>query len=69
MYADVDFKTKKQFKEAVANGKKIQLFQPGLGQPPQPNGSYTVEGPHYPKPHTWYASVKLDAECNVVSVK
>lgn len=69
MYCEEDFKTKKAFKEAVKNGRKLKLFQPGIGQPPQSNGSYAVEGPWYPRPHTWYASVKLDADCNVISVK
>jgi hypothetical protein len=23
------------------------------------NGTETVEGPHYPKPHTWYAKVTM----------
>jgi hypothetical protein len=23
------------------------------------NGRVTVEGPHYPKPHTWYAQVEV----------
>ena len=58
MYADHNFKTKKAFKEAVAAGEKIRLYAPGLGKP-NDNGSETVEGPWYPKPHTWYASVKV----------
>ena len=58
MYADHNFKTKKQFKEAVAAGEKIRLYAPGLGKPTD-NGSEAVEGPWYPKPHTWYASVKV----------
>ena len=59
MYADHNFKTKKQFKEAVADGEKIRLYAPGLGKP-KDNGTEYVEGPWYPKPHTWYASVKME---------
>lgn len=33
MYADRNFKTKKAFKEAVANGEEVRLFAPGLGRP------------------------------------
>jgi len=33
MYSSVNFKTKKEFKEAVAKGEKIRLFAPGLGVP------------------------------------
>ena len=56
MYTSKDFKTKKAFKEAVAKGEKITLYAPGLGTPAV-NGVDFVEGPHYPKPHTWYAKV------------
>lgn len=56
MYTSKDFKTKKAFKEAIAKGEKITLYAPGLGTPAV-NGTDFVEGPHYPKPHTWYAKV------------
>ena len=58
MYASENFKTKKAFKEAVANGKRVTLFAPGLGTPAI-NGREFVEGPHYPAPHTWYAQVEM----------
>ena len=58
MYTDTDFLTKKAFREAVASGKEVRLYAPGLGGPHQ-NGAETVEGPHYPKPHTWYAQVEV----------
>lgn len=59
MYASVNFKTKKAFKEAVAKGQQITLWTPGLGKPTQ-DGQEFVEGPHFPAPHTWYASVKME---------
>ena len=58
MYSSTDFKTKKAFKEAVAEGREVTLYAPGLGKPVD-NGREVVEGPHYPKPHTWYASVDV----------
>lgn len=58
MYADTNFPTKKALREAVASGKKVRLYAPGLGSPNQ-NGTETVEGPHYPKPHSWYARVEV----------
>jgi len=58
MYTSINFKTKKALKEAVAAGKKITLFSPGLGTPKQ-NGIEFVEGPHYPEPHRWYAQVEV----------
>ena len=50
-------KTKKAFKELVANGELLSsgLYNPGLGGPIPHNGEVSVQGPHYPKPHTWYA--------------
>lgn len=58
MYTEKNFKTKKEFKEAVAGGEKVRLYAPGLGTPKE-NGTEYVEGPHYPKPHTWYAQVEM----------
>jgi hypothetical protein len=59
MYVDPNFQTKKAFKEAVARGDMVEFFQPGLGPPAPKDGKILVEGPHYPKPHSWYASVEL----------
>jgi len=61
MYCGTNFKTKKALKEAVANGKHIDVFQPNniFGIVPPDNGTVTIEGPHYPAPHTWYAIVTL----------
>lgn len=59
MYTSRNFKTKKALKEAVANGEPVTLYNPGpFGQPPE-NGGATVEGPHYPEPHRWYAQVEM----------
>jgi len=67
MYTSINFKTKKAFKEAVANGEKITLFSPGLGSP-KVNGLDYVEGPQYPEPHKWYAEVEVKGGI-VVTVK
>ena len=67
MYASTNFRSKKAFKEAVKSGEKISLFAPGLGTPAT-NGRETVEGPHYPEPHRWYAEVTMK-DGFVVSVK
>jgi hypothetical protein len=58
-YTNRNFKTKKALKEAVANGEEVKVHEPGLGEVPE-NGSISLEGPHYPKPHTWYASAILE---------
>jgi hypothetical protein len=74
-YTVTNFKTKKALKEAVAkwnaNPKQksivnvdgefpVRCYQPGLG-PDLSNytGKITLEGPHYPKPHSWYAEAEL----------
>ena len=67
MYCSPNFKTKKALKEAVANGEKVTVFSPGPFTCPQ-DGSITLEGPHYPEPHRWYASVIVE-NGRVVKVK
>ena len=69
MYTSVNFKTKKQLKEAVKEGRQIGIFQPGPfgGNEPQ-NGTVSIEGPHYPQAHTWYARCKVENGI-IVSVK
>lgn len=60
MYTVQNFKTKKQLKEAVANGKKIGVYQPGpFGGNEPTDGKVVLEGPHYPEPHRWYAEATL----------
>jgi len=60
MYTDNNFKTKKELKEAVKKGRKIGVYTPGPFTASVPtDGVCSVEGPWYPKPHTWYARVIL----------
>lgn len=67
MYTEINYRTKKEFKEAVKAGALIRLYAPGLGTPKN-NGQEYVEGPHYPAPHTWYAEVTMK-DGLVVTVK
>ena len=55
MYVSPNFHTKQALKIAFAAGWSIDVYQPGLGSVPD-NGMVSLEGPHYPKPHTWYAT-------------
>lgn len=70
-YTNTNFKTKKALKEAVQafvtgwveptkESKAVRCHQPGLG-PDLTNftGTVCLEGPHYPKAHTWYAEAEL----------
>lgn len=56
MYTTTNYKTKKALKEASKNGETIATFQPGGMFPAKTDGTISLEGPHYPQPHTWYAS-------------
>lgn len=58
MYTSKNFKTKKEFREALQRGERITLFSPGIGEP-KTDGVEFVEGPHYPEPHRWYAEVRV----------
>ena len=58
-YTDKNFKTKKAFKEAVAEGQEVTLYNPSGMFPTKVNGTEFVEGPHYPEPHRWYAQVTV----------
>ena len=61
MYTTRNFKTKKQVKEAIANGDKLTVYQPGPFGGNEPlNGIVYLEGPHYPQAHTWYAQATLE---------
>lgn len=56
-YVNPNFTTKKQLKSALADPQaaaNIMVFEPGIGHVPA-NGKVSLEGPHYPQPHTWYA--------------
>lgn len=54
-YVNPNFKTKKEVREALAAGKTVEVFQPGIGSVPL-NGEIDLEGPHYPQPHRWYGT-------------
>jgi hypothetical protein len=44
-------------KDAIAAGEKITVYQPNgdlTGTVVPRDGRVFLEGPHYPKPHTWY---------------
>lgn len=60
MYTSINFKSKKDLKTAIANGKKITVYQPGpFGGNEPSDGTVFLEGPHYPQPHKWYAQAEL----------
>ena len=57
-YARGNPKTKKALRQLIADGNPPAIYSPGpFGVPA--DGIATVEGPHYPKPHRWYAEVEV----------
>jgi hypothetical protein len=58
VYTIRDFKTKKELKDAVDAGKIVMLQVPIIGSTPT-DGLVSLEGPHAPAPHTWYAEAWL----------
>ena len=56
-YTVTDFRSKKALKEAVKSGETVRVYQPGPFGPTVADTDHaSLEGPHYPKPHTWYAT-------------
>jgi hypothetical protein len=55
MYTDKNFKSGAELKRALKAGEKITCHSPGPFPCPA-NGTISLEGPHYPKPHSWYLS-------------
>ena len=61
-YVKPNFPSKKSFIQAVKDGMSVVIFQPNsdlTGTQIPSDGTISIEGPHYPAPHTWYASVTL----------
>ena len=65
MYAVGNPKTKKELRARIASGEHVRAFQPGPFDGTS-NGTDVIEGPHYPKPHRWYARVEI---CDGIIVK
>lgn len=58
-YATTNFRTKKALKDAVKNGEEVHVYQPGPFGPDVRDGEVTLEGPHFPEPHRWYATAEV----------
>jgi hypothetical protein len=59
-YVDPNYKRKKDFKTAVLAGVQHTPYNPSGMFPVLRDGRVSVEGPHYPKPHTWYADCDVE---------
>lgn len=58
-YVDPDFGAKKEFLAAVKRGAQMTPYNPSGMFPIKSEGRITIEGPHYPKPHRWYAEATV----------
>jgi hypothetical protein len=73
MYTRQDFPTKKSLKEAISQGNEVTVYSPGLGLERPVTDSkgrlvVTLEGPKYPKPHTWCAQCEVDENWTILKV-
>ena len=68
MYATSNPATKRALKAAVSAGFPPTIYSPGPFGCAHP-GTHYVEGPHYPAPHRWYATVTTDDAGRVLTVK
>ena len=59
MYASGNPKTKAELKRAVKANLGPLVFSPGPWPAPT-DGRTCIEGPHYPRPHRWYAEVQIE---------
>ena len=66
-YVDPNFPSEKAFLAAIKAGERLAVYSQGPF-PVTQNGRVSIEGPHYPQPHTWYASATV-ADGIVVSAK
>ena len=60
-YVNPNYKTKKEFVAAVKAGVKHEPYNPsGFFTTNAFSSNEVIEGPHYPKPHRWYARVQVE---------
>lgn len=62
MYTNPNFERKCHLKHAIASGKRVVVFQPGpfAKDSESYTGDFSVEGPHFPKSHSWYARARVE---------
>lgn len=69
-YTNIDFKTKKELREAVKAGQKVTVQRDAFGG----SGCYrpgkaAISGPQYPKAHTWHADCDVNEEGVITKVR
>ena len=61
MYLSPNYPSKAAANRAIKAGEVVTVFQPNniFNQYPPENGTVVIEGPHYPKPHTFYGQATI----------
>ena len=59
MYTVTNFKTKRALRDAVKGGAKVEVYLPGIVDGEFYDGRVSLEGPHYPAAHSWFASATI----------
>lgn len=58
-YVHPDYPSKAALKRAIADGTRVTVYATGLERIPL-TGTVSLEGPHSPKPHSWYGVGKME---------
>ncbi len=60
-YLHPNFKSKAAAKRAIKAGERVTLIGTAIvgGDTPD-TGVISIEGPHYPKPHTWWGQAIVE---------
>jgi hypothetical protein len=58
MYVSPNYPSKAALKRALKEGTRVTVFSPGPFPAPT-DGRVGIEGPHYPKPHSWYGQATV----------
>ncbi len=59
MYTVENYRSKAAIKRALAIGEKIATYQPGGMFEAKTDGVVSLEGPHFPEAHRWYAEATI----------
>lgn len=55
-YTERNFRKRKELTDYFLTGRPVYVYQPGPFGPGVRDGQVALEGPHYPAPHSWYAT-------------
>lgn len=59
MYFVTNYASKAAARRAIAAGDEVRIKSMSQFEEAPLNGSASVEGPHYPKPHTFYGTATV----------